>query len=75
VSDEPNRLDGNRQVPWAAAVLVVATILSYVGLFVFIFLSDHLSPIVPVLWVLGTALGFRLGMRALKKRHESALPR
>jgi predicted membrane chloride channel (bestrophin family) len=75
MSDEPTRVEEKRPVPWAAAVLLVTVILSYCGMFAFLLLSDHTSPLVPVLWVLATAMGFRLGMRALKKRYENPLPR
>jgi hypothetical protein len=72
-ADDPYQ---KRMALWGAAALAVATTLSYVGLFVFIWLSDHVRWIVIPLWVLGTTLGLRLGMRALKKLYYSlAKPR
>jgi hypothetical protein len=71
MSDEPKKSDEPRRVPWAAAVLVVATLVSYCGMFAFILLDDHTKPIVPILWVAVTALSFRLGMRALRNRYTS----
>ena len=68
MTDKP---DGKRWEPWAAAVLMVATLLSYVGLFAFLWLSDHANLKLLILWVCGTALVFRLGMRALSKRYAS----
>jgi hypothetical protein len=73
MSDEP-RIEERGSPPWAAAVLVVATVLSYAGLFARILWSDFTSSTVIVFWVLITAVLFRLGMRALKRRHESAPP-
>jgi uncharacterized membrane protein (DUF485 family) len=69
MSDEPKKLERKRRVPWAAAVLVFATLLSYVGLIAFMWLSVHASLTLLILWGCGTALAWRLGMRALKKRY------
>jgi cyanate permease len=75
MSDEPKKPGQRPPFPWAGAVLVVATLLSYCGLVAFVLMSDHTSNVVLFVWVLGTGITFRLAMRALKKRYENALLR
>jgi hypothetical protein len=64
MSDEQKK-QATRRVP-GSAVILCATLLSCCGLFAFILLSGHPSWTVIVLWALGTALGWRWGMRAVK---------
>jgi FtsH-binding integral membrane protein len=72
MSDEAKRLEQKPPFPWFAAMLVIATLVSYGAMFAFIFLSDRTRPLVLVAWAICTAICFRLGMRALKTRAANA---
>ncbi len=74
MSDEQKKPGEKHPVPWVAAVLVFATLLSYVGLIAFMWLSGHASLTLLLLWGGGTALAWRLGMRALKNLYTTAPP-
>jgi fatty acid desaturase len=65
MSDEPDKPE-TRRVAWAAPAILFAALLSCCGLFAFIWLNGRPSWTVILLWAIGTAIGWRLGMRALK---------